>query len=277
VSVYNGSRGPVGLAIGVAGYDTTANAGLRLTPVGPARILRARRVGGRHAFALKVSRAGGLPAQGDDAVVLDVSVSDPAKAGRLIAYADRTRRPGVTSLSFAAGQHVTELVIARVRDGKVDLYNASAGSLRLTVDTVGYYSSAGSVFHPVNALRVMNTRSGFGGAGEAILPHAAARLNPLWNTLVPSGTNVTAVELNVSVLGARSGGALTAFADGPLYEDGVHLPNSTSLPGTPNITFQRGRAESNLVIVPSGALADFYNGSNGNLQVVADLVGYYTK
>ena len=226
---------------------------------------------------LKVAGAGGVPAHGAEAVALDVTVTGATQAGGLTAYADGTRRPAITSLSFAAGQRVTELVLARVTDGKVDLYNASDGSLTLTADAVGYYSAAGSVFHPVNALKVMDTRTGFGGAGEAILPHAAAKLSPLWNTLPQPAASVTAVVLNVTVLGARSAGALTVFPDGVLYQDGVALPNSTSLPGTPNIAFQPGHAQSNLVIVPTSGLADFYNGSDRNLQVVADLEGYYTS
>jgi hypothetical protein len=277
VAVYNGSPGTVDLTADVLGYDTTAaTTGTLLTPVGPVRILNPARIAAGHALALKVAGAGGVAARGAGAVVLDVTVSGPAKAGRLIAYADGTRRPAVTSLSFSAGQRVTEMVIARVSDGKADLYNASGGSLGLTVDAVGYYSATGSVFHPVNALRVMDTRSGFGGAGEAISPYAAAKLNPLWNTVLPSGADVTAVVLNVTVLGAKSAGALTVFPDGVLYQDGVALPNSTSLPGTPNIAFLPGQAESNLVIVPTSNLADFYNGSGGNLQVVADLEGYFT-
>jgi hypothetical protein len=278
VAVYNGSPGPADLTADVLGYDTTTPAaGTLLTPVGPVRILNSARVGAGHGFTLKVAGAGGVPARGAEAVALDVTVTGPAKAGQLIACADGTRRPAVTSLSFAARQQVTELVIARMTDGKVDLYNASGGSLSLAADAIGYYSASGAVFHPVNAQRVMDTRSGFGGAGEAILPHAAAKLSPLWNTVPPSVTNVTAVVLNVTVLGAQSAGALTVFPDGVLYQDGVTLPNSTSLPGTPNVAFLPGQAQSNLVIVPTSNLADFYNGSNGNLQVVADLEGYYSS
>ena len=47
--------------------------------------------------------------------------------------------------------------------------------------------------------------------------------------------------LNVTVLGPKSAGTLTAFPDGVLYQDGVKLPNSTSLPGTPNIAFRPAR------------------------------------
>jgi hypothetical protein len=278
VAVYNGSPGSLDLTADVVGYDTTAaKAGALFTPVGPVRVLNPARVNASHALTLKVAGAGGVPAHGAGVVALDLTVTGPAKGGHLTAYADGTRRPAVTSLSFAAGQQVTELVIVRMTDGKVDLYDASGGSLRLTADAVGYYSAGGSVFRPVRALRVMDTRTGFGGAGEAILPHAAAKLSPLWRTVVPNGVTVTAVVLNVTALGATSAGALTVFPDGPLYQDGVTLPNSTSLPGTPNIAFLPGQAQSNLVIVPASGLADFYNGSNGNLQLVADLVGYYTS
>lgn len=278
VAVYNGSPGALDLTADIAGYGTTApTAGGLFTPVGPVRIRHVTRVGARHVLTVKVAGTGGVPSHGTEAVAVDVTVTSPAKAGRLVAYADGTRRPAVTSLSFAAGQPVAEMVIVRVTDGKADLYNASGGPVSLTADAVGYYSAAGAVFRPVRSPRVMDTRSGFGGAGEAILPDAAAKLSPLWNTVLPSGANVTAVVLNVTVLGATSAGALTVFPDGELYQDGVALPNSTSLPGTPNVAFQRGQTQSNLVIVPTSNLADFYNGSAADLQVVADLEGYYSS
>src|SRR5262249_3155335 len=215
VAVYNGSRGSVDLTADVVGYDTTAPpAGSGFTPVGPVRIRRPTNMLGGVSLPLKVAGAGGVPARGAEAVALDVTVTGATQAGHLIAYADGTRRPAVASLSFPARQRVTELVLARVTDGKVDLYNASGGSLSLTAYAVGYYSAAGSVYHSVNAQKVMDTRTGFGGAGEAILPHAAAKLSPLWNTLPPSAAPVTAVVLNVTVLGARSAGALTVFPDG---------------------------------------------------------------
>jgi len=277
VAVYNGSSGPVNLTADVIGYDTTASsAGTGFKAVGPVRILRSHLVHSRHGLVLTVAGAHRVPAQGVKAVAIDVSVSDPAKPGSLIAYGNGARRPGITSLSFAAGQNVTELVIARVTDGKIDLYNASSGSLRLTADAVGYYSAAGSDFQPVNALRVMDTRTGFGGAGAAILPHAAATLNPLWSDVLAAGADVTAVVLNVTVLGDRSAGALTVFPDSVLYQHGIALPNSSSLPGTPNIAFARGQTQSNLVIVPTGSLVDFYNGSGADVQVAAELEGFYT-
>lgn len=72
--------------------------------------------------------------------------------------------------------------------------------------------------------------------------------------------------LNVTVTSTQRAGALTEFTDGqPLL-------------GVPNLTFSGNQTVSNLLIAPvvNGGI-DFYNGSSGNIQVVADLVGYYTS
>lgn len=70
---------------------------------------------------------------------------------------------------------------------------------------------------------------------------------------------------NVTVAGTQHGGTLTVFADGQ------------PLPVEPNLAFSAGQTVSNLVIVPPGdGSIDFYNGSSGNIQVVADLEGFYT-
>ncbi len=271
-SVYNGSAGGAKVTADVVGYDTTkpsSGSGTGLRPLTPARILSQARVNANKAHVLTVAGVDGIPSTGAKAVALDVTVTAPAKAGHLIAYADNTGRPAVTSLSWAAGQSVTDLVIARVTNGKVDLVNSSPGGLKLSVDAIGYYAAGGLNFHALTAQRVMDTRTGFGEAGGAILARAADRLGAMFNA--------SAVELNVTVLGAKSPGALEAFEDGPLYEDGVTLPNSTSLPGTSSLSFSPGQAQSSLVIVPTGSFVDFYNGSNASIQVLADVVGYYTN
>ncbi len=277
VAVYNGSPGTVNLTADVVGYQTlSATAGTGFSPVGPAQLLAPARVSGGRALTLQVAGRSGVPVRGVAAVALNVTVR-AARAGTLIVHAVGTARPRVTSLTFAAGQAVTGLIISKVGNGKVYLYNASGGAATLTVDAVGYYSAGGGTFHPVNAPLVMNTGTGFGGAGGPIPSHAAALLSPLWNAVVSPSANVTAVALNLTVLDAGRAGTLTAFPDGALYEDGVTLPNSTSLPGTPNIAFRPGQAQSDLVIVPTSGLADFYNGSGGSIDVLAALEGYYTK
>ena len=82
--------------------------------------------------------ATGVPASGVSAVVLNVTVTQPTAAGHITVYPDGTSRPLAANLNFVAGQTVPNLVVAPVgADGKVDLYNGSAGTVQLIADVSG--------------------------------------------------------------------------------------------------------------------------------------------
>jgi hypothetical protein len=273
IGIYNASTGPVDVTADIVGYYAPGSTGYALTAVSPARILDTRngtgarkaRVAGGGTVTLQVAGQGGVPASGVAAVALDVTAVRPAAAGHLVAYPAGSARPGVADLSFAAGQTVTSLVVVPVRSGKISLYNASTGPLDLTGDVIGYYSASGPLFQPLGPVRILDTRTGLGGAGGAVLPNAAAVTPPVADIPGIPGT-VTAVVLDVTVTGAQRSGALTVWPDGG------------SLPAVQNLAFSAGRTVSGLVIVVpvvDGAI-DFYNGSSGSVQVVADLEGYYT-
>jgi hypothetical protein len=274
ISLYNASTGPVDLTADVAGYYAAVSKGYALTAVTPARILDTRngtgarkaRVAGGGTVTLQVAGKGGVPASGAAAVALDVTAIRPAAAGHLVAYPAGTPRPGVADLSFATGQTVTSLVVVPVRGGKISLYNASTGQVDLTADVAGYYAASGPLFQSVGPERILDTRTGLGGAGGTILPHAAAVTPPVADNAAIPGT-VTAVVLDVTVTGAQRSGALTVWPDGG------------SLPAVQNLEFSAGKTVTGLVIVVpvvDGDI-DFYNGSAGSVQVVADLEGYYTN
>ncbi len=273
ISIHNASAGKLDLTADVAGYYTSG-AGSVLTATGPARILDTRRglgapkarVGAGRTVTVRAAGAGGVPAKGVTAVAVEVTAIGPAATGHLTAFAAGTARPGVTDLSFSAGRTTTDLLVVPVRSGEISLYNASAGKLDLTADVVGYYSASGQGFRPVGPMRVLDTRTGLGGGGGTVLPHAAA-ISEITNVtnLTDTSGGVTAVVLNVTVTGAARSGALTAFPDGQ------------AVPGAASLAFAAGQTVSGLVIVPvvNGDI-DFYNNSSGNIQVVADIEGYYT-
>jgi hypothetical protein len=77
-------------------------------------------------------------------------------------------------------------------------------------------------------------------------------------------TGVSAVVLNVTVTEPTSPGDIT------VYPDGVNQPLAS------NLNFTTGETIPNLVIVPVGAdgNVDFYNGSGGTGELVADVSGY---
>jgi len=149
VSLFNGSANTVQLIADVSGYfrsgtPTAAGTFKSLTPV---RLLDTRTgVGAPKAAVaaggtvrLKVTGRGGVPVSGVTAVVLNVTVTQPASQGFITVYAGGTTRPSASNLNFLAGQTVPNLVIAPVAtDGTVSLFNGSAGTVQLIADVSGY-------------------------------------------------------------------------------------------------------------------------------------------
>src|SRR5665648_528022 len=146
----------VGVLAGVAPMIASAavNTPGSYTPLSPSRLLDTRTgvgapkapVGPGGTAHLQVTGRGGVPASGVSAVVLNVTVTAPTRAGYLTVYGDGTARPVVSNLNFVPAQTVPNLVIAPVgANGKVALYNGSAGTVQLIADVSGYYRSEAPV------------------------------------------------------------------------------------------------------------------------------------
>jgi hypothetical protein len=218
---------------------------------------------------LQVSGQGGVPASGVSAVVLNVTVSAATSPGSLTVTGDGTTRPGVSNLNFIAAQTVPNLVIAPVgTNGKVALYNGSAGTIQLIADVSGYYlSGAPSVAGAFGSLvpsRLLDTRSGVGAAKIAVAAGSTVHLQVTGRGGVPA-SGVSAVVLNVTVVGSTSAGFITVFGDG------------TSRPGVSSLNFAKSQTVPNLVIAPVGTNGKvaLYNGSAGTIQLIADLSGWF--
>ena len=100
-------------------------------------------------------------------MVLNVTVSQPQRAGYLTVYPDQTAQPLGSNLNFVAGQTVPNLVVAPVgADGAVDFYNGSGGTVHIVADVSGWLASGGPAaggFGPLKPTRVLDTRTGTGG------------------------------------------------------------------------------------------------------------------
>lgn len=150
VTLYNGAPGTVQLIADIAGYirgGTVTEPGT-YGPVSPSRLLDTRNGTGAAAGAvpytgtitLDVTGAGGVPTSGVSAVVLNVTVTGPAAAGFITAYAAGSKRPLASNLNFVAGQTVPNLVVAPVSaGGNIVLYNGAPGSVHLVADIAGYF------------------------------------------------------------------------------------------------------------------------------------------
>ncbi|WP_232242065.1 choice-of-anchor D domain-containing protein [Streptacidiphilus jeojiense] len=116
---------------------------------------------------------------------------------------------------------------------------------------------------PIAPTRFLDTRSGTGGAKARVGAGGKVVLQVAGVHGVPA-TGVTAVVMNVTAVGSTTGGYVTA------YPDGQQMPTASSL------NFVTGQTLANLVTVPVfDGKVDLYN-AFGQVNLVADVTGYYT-
>ena len=244
-------------------------------PVSPVRVLDTRSgVGtgglkakvGQNVIALDVSGITGNPSVQPTAVVLNVTVVAPTKNTYVEVYPNGDAAPGTSNLNVPGGGLVANQVTVQVGvDGMVDFYNAD-GQTDIVADLAGYYTldEAASNYVPDGPHRILDTRHGIGGISGPIGPDKSVSLQVTGVQGVPA-TGVTAVVLNVTAIDPSRTTYLTVYPDG------------TSVPVASSLNVGGGGTQPNLVTVQVGAggKVDFFN-DLGDVQVAADLAGYYT-
>jgi hypothetical protein len=244
--------------------------GADYTPVTPTRILDTRNGTGRAAGAvpahgtitLGLGTIDGVPATSISAVAMNVTVTQPTAAGDLSVLAGNGGTSSTSNLNFSAGETVPNLVTVQVLDGEVSFHNASNGTVQLVADLEGFYGPGGYGFEPKGPVRVLDTRNGTGAAKAPVGSEKVLKLN--LSGKVPAGT--AAVVLNTTVTGPQKSGDLTVYPDSP------------TAPIASNLNFTAGETVANLVIVPlHNGIADIDNHSDGSVNVVADLSGYFAS
>ena len=279
VALHNSSGDTVQLVADVSGYYRSGAPTVAGTfgSLSPSRLLDTRTGVGAAKIAvaaggtvhLQVNGSGGVPASGVSAVALNVTVTEPTKAGIMSVYGDGDALPGTPNLNFVAAQTVPNLVIAAVGiDGKVAFHNGSGGTVQLVADVSGYFRSGAATvagaFGSLSPSRLLDTRTGVGGAKIAVAAGGTVHLQVNGSGGVPA-SGVSAVVLNVTVKAPTKAGSMSVYGDGD------------AVPGTPNLNFVAAQMVQNLVIAPVGANGnvDLYNNSGGTVQLVADVSGYY--
>ena len=129
-------------------------AGSGFTALEPSRVVDTRAgvaVGAGGTLDVSVVGVGGVPLSGEDAVVLNVTVTGPSQAGWATVFPAGVVRPLASNLNFAAGETVANLVIAKVgAGGKVSVYNAF-GTADVIVDVMGWFGSGKPVFYGLDS------------------------------------------------------------------------------------------------------------------------------
>jgi uncharacterized protein (DUF1501 family) len=240
-----------------------------LVPIVPSRSLDTRDgtggaptgLDGASVFELKVTGRNGVPPNGVDAVIMNVTVTEPTTGGYLTIWPAGETRPSSSSLNFSAGVTVPNLVIAKVgTGGRVAFFNSS-GHSHVIADVVGYTAHADNAgFVGLVPARVLDTRS----AGGPIGPGQTRRLPLVGVAGVPS-EGASAVVLNVTVTEPSAGGYVTVW------------PTTDARPNASNLNFGPGQTVPNLVVCKLGTdgSVSLFNAA-GSSHVIADVVGYFT-
>ena len=281
VSIFN-DTGTVDVVADVQGWYSNAvdGVGASFVPVNPARLLDTRVGTGTDGavgavppgtlIQLQVAGAGGVPASGARAVVLNMTV-DRATGPEsfLTVWPAATPRPVASNLNFTSGPATTNLVVAQLGpDGKVNIYN-NVGSTDVIADVEGWFAAPatptpGSRYFGLSPTRVLDTRTGVGAGGGASRFGAGATLDLTVAGVAGVPANVTSVILNVTV----------AEPTGP--ESYLTLfPNGTGRPLASNLNFVAGEIVPNLVVVRvQNGKVSIYN-NVGSTHVIADVQGWF--
>jgi hypothetical protein len=161
-----------GVSTSVASADVTTVLSVQrpgtMVPVPAERLLDSRLQGGAfgplETRSLQVSGSVSLKGAAISAVVLNVTAVTAQQQGFLNVWAHGTAQPGTSGVTFPAGGTVAGLSTTPVgSDGKVSIFNGSAGSTEVVIDLMGYYREGNPLdsgaFQPLTPARVLDTRA----------------------------------------------------------------------------------------------------------------------
>jgi hypothetical protein len=281
VAIRNQS-GSTHVIIDVVGYYDDDGSGGSFTSLTPKRLLDSRAsassvddewdtkwgAGVSRAVTVAGVAGSGVPADAD-AVVLNVTATNPSAGSYLTVWPNGEPRPTASSVNFAAGKTVPNAVTAKVGTaGRVQIYN-DKGTVDVIVDVVGYFEQGeGDAFHPLaDPVRIQDSRSGGFQVGPYSTPWGAGTSRTvLVEAEVPAAipASATGVLLNTTVTGTTAGSFLT------IYPNGDPKPNASSL------NWASGQTVANAVTAKLGTDGRIrVDNQSGSTHVLMDVAGYY--
>ena len=228
-------------------------------PLSPTRILDTRgsaKPAAGETVDLQVTGAGGVPASGVGAVVMNVTATRASAPGFVTVWPTGQPLPTASNLNIEhVDQTVPNLVIVPVgTNGKVSIYTQSGTDL--IADVAGWYPT-GSTFNPLSPTRILDTRgSAKPAAGETV------DLQVTGAGGVPA-SGVGAVVMNVTATRASAPGFVTVW------------PTGQPLPTASNLNIEHvDQTVPNLVIVPVGTNGKVSIYTQSGTDLIADVAGW---
>lgn len=283
IRIYAAARADV--ILDVVGYfvptDPTPAAGSKFTPLTPTRVYDADAdaagrlpAGNSRVVSVASAQVGGaavVPA-GASAVAYNITVVRPTGPGHLRVMPGNVESTATSAINWATSGEVIAngSVVALGGDRTIRVYNAATVPVRFLIDVVGYYSAGGALFHPIDPVRVSDSRFAAAGPGPVSAGVPGIRTLGVGSngtggfTVAPAGS--VAVAYNLTVADTAASGHLRVFpADAPLVG-----ASTINWPGAGYT-----RANGTVVGVSPQREVKVYNGAGLPTEVLVDVVGYY--
>jgi hypothetical protein len=246
----------------------------RLVPIVPTRVLDTRENLGASVGKPKAKTVTSfhlptsiVPAEAT-AVVINLTGIAPAGPGYLTAWSSGYPQPGVSNLNFAnAGETDANAAILPVGPGgNIDIYTDT--SAHLVVDVTGYWLPATTAregrFTSTTPSRLLDTRSGVGvPAAAPVSAGGKIDVQVTGHGGVPS-SGVSAVAMVVTSANPVAAGFVTVW------------PADTARPQASSLNPMGNDVRANLVIVPVSASGQVSLFSSAQVDLIADVGGWFT-
>lgn len=263
VDLANVAAGSTNLVTDVQGYySRTGSSGYVTTA--PTQVLDTR--AGKTTIPSGGTVQVNLGTGGYTAAALNITVANAQAGGYITAYPDGQPMPKASNVNFSAGRTIQNEAITKIgADGIVDFTNTSGGTADLIVDVTGYFSPGlGLGFVPISPSRLLDTRASHGGSGPVAAGATQSAL-VTGDAAITPGT-AAAIAANITVTAPTGSGYIT------VYPDEIARPDTTVLYFNPGQTIPNATTVS---VGKSGGSDLLYNGSNGSVQLIADVFGFY--
>lgn len=276
IRVYN-AAGNTPVVIDIEGFfsDSTGPPGARFHPVTPTRLLDSRSSIGvlPDGWVHTLTVGGGAIPPNPRAVMLNVTVVNPAAANYVVVYPASEGKPFASNVNAFPGQTVPNLVVAKVDGGQVAIAN-TGGAAHVIVDIVGWWdddrsTNAGRYLPDFQPLRWSDTRTRLGPIPRGNYLRVTFGNFPPDAPYEPSYLGGTgALVLNTTVIALDGGGYAVVYP-------GELGPNA---PFASNLNFAAGETVANLTVSRLGTDERVnFSAAGSAVHFIVDLQGFFTN
>jgi len=275
-AVWRGSDGSrTQLIFDVTGYFLAGSTGATFQPVDPVRLLDTRSGNGLSGMfasglvrSFTIAGRSGIPT-GAVGVTGNLTITAQTSAGYVAVGPSMSADPATSTLNAPKGDNrANGLTVMLSEAGTLAaVWKGAPGSTaHLVFDVTGYFTmdASGATFHPVDPIRLLDTRVA-NGLGSALASRAARSFATSGRGTVP--VDALALTGTLTITGQSSAGYLALG------------PTMSGSPVTSTLNAPRGDNRANGVVVRAGGVGSlgivWMGASGSSSQAILDITGYY--